>query len=130
CSSFSGVRPIRARRAPSDFSSCAVQRPMPEPPPVTLTVRPGDRPGRERARYCMVRDYLTLRRARSARLEGWATADLFPPFETRRFAALLRVSFLVFEFGGLPALRPLGPLCAQEGRELLRRRADGVGAQV
>ena len=54
CSSFSGVRPIRARRAPSDFSSCAVQRPMPEPPPVTMMVWPANRPGRKTDWYCMV----------------------------------------------------------------------------
>ena len=46
-SSFAWVRPIRARRAPSDFSSLAVQRPSPEPPPVTTMVRPANRPGRK-----------------------------------------------------------------------------------
>jgi hypothetical protein len=32
--------------APSDDSSCAVQRPMPLPPPVTMTTWPANRPGR------------------------------------------------------------------------------------
>jgi hypothetical protein len=35
--------------------------------------------------------HLTLRRARSARLEGRQHHDCIPPFETHRFAALLRV---------------------------------------
>jgi hypothetical protein len=37
------------------------------------------------------RDDLTLRSARRARLEGWATTGLLPPFETHRCAMLLRV---------------------------------------
>jgi hypothetical protein len=37
------------------------------------------------------RQNLTLRRTRSVRLEGLATTRLLPPFETPRFARLLRV---------------------------------------
>ena len=36
-------------RAPSAASSCAVQRPMPEPPPVTTTTWPANRPGGRRS---------------------------------------------------------------------------------
>ena len=45
-SSLSAVRPISATWAPSEASSCAVQRPMPLPPPVTMMVWPANRPGR------------------------------------------------------------------------------------
>src|SRR3546814_4987476 len=38
-SSFSALRPVMTTCAPRLASSCAVQRPMPEPPPVTMTVR-------------------------------------------------------------------------------------------
>ncbi len=34
--SFSGFRPVTMTCAPSAANSCAVQRPMPEPPPVTI----------------------------------------------------------------------------------------------
>jgi hypothetical protein len=37
------------------------------------------------------REDLTLRSARRARLEGWQQHDWFAPFETHRFAVLLRV---------------------------------------
>ncbi|MNT10522.1 hypothetical protein D3C72_1453570 [compost metagenome] len=44
-SSFSGLRPTSTTWAPSEASSCAVQRPMPEPPPVTTMHCPANRPG-------------------------------------------------------------------------------------
>jgi hypothetical protein len=44
-SSLSGLRPTSATSAPSAASSCAVQRPMPLPPPVTIMVWPENRPG-------------------------------------------------------------------------------------
>jgi hypothetical protein len=44
--SFSGLRPTSTTMAPRRASSCAVQRPMPEPPPVTITTRPANRPSR------------------------------------------------------------------------------------
>ena len=40
------VRPTITTAAPSAASSCAVQRPMPEPPPVTTTTWPGTGPAR------------------------------------------------------------------------------------
>ena len=43
--SFSSLRPISTTWAPRLASSCAVQRPMPEPPPVTTTTRPCSKPG-------------------------------------------------------------------------------------
>ena len=46
-SSFSIVRPTSATRAPSDFSSWAVQRPRPEPPPVTMMVLAVEQAGPE-----------------------------------------------------------------------------------
>ena len=49
-SSFSSVRPTIATRAPSDASSCAVQRPMPEPPPVTRATWPANRSARKTER--------------------------------------------------------------------------------
>ena len=52
-SSFACVRPTSAILAPSDLSSCAVQRPMPEPPPVTTMVWPSNRPGRKIEWYGM-----------------------------------------------------------------------------
>jgi len=44
-SSFSILRPTKARSAPRLANSCAVHRPIPEPPPVTTTVWPANRPG-------------------------------------------------------------------------------------
>jgi two-component system LytT family response regulator len=38
--------------------------------------------------------HLTLRSARSARLEGWEPVELLPSFETPRFARLLRMRFV------------------------------------
>jgi hypothetical protein len=40
---FFGLRPTRITLAPSAASSWAVQRPMPLPPPVTMTVWPLNR---------------------------------------------------------------------------------------
>jgi hypothetical protein len=45
-SSFSSLRPTSASAAPRLASSCAMQRPMPLPPPVTMTVWPANRPAR------------------------------------------------------------------------------------
>jgi hypothetical protein len=45
------LRPTIATAAPSDASSCAVQRPIPEPPPVTTTTLPANRPGTKTERY-------------------------------------------------------------------------------
>ena len=45
CCSFSTLRPTSTTCAPSDASSCAVQRPIPEPPPVTTITCPANRPG-------------------------------------------------------------------------------------
>ena len=50
-SSFSCLRPQMATCAPSAAISCAVQRPMPLPPPVTTTVRPLKSPGVKTERY-------------------------------------------------------------------------------
>ena len=44
------LRPTIATRAPSDASSCAVQRPMPEPPPVTSATWPANRSARKTER--------------------------------------------------------------------------------
>jgi hypothetical protein len=44
-SSLRSLRPTIATQAPSATSSCAVQRPMPEPPPVTMITEPAKRPG-------------------------------------------------------------------------------------
>ena len=41
------MRPIKAMRAPSERSSWAVQRPSPEPPPVTMMVLAGEQAGRK-----------------------------------------------------------------------------------
>ena len=43
---FSGVRPLRMTVAPSEASSCATQRPMPLPEPVTQCTWPANRSGR------------------------------------------------------------------------------------
>ena len=43
--SFSAVRPEMTTCAPSLASSCATQRPMPLPPPVTQTTWPANRSG-------------------------------------------------------------------------------------
>ena len=45
--SFSIFLPIKATLAPSEASSCAVQRPRPEPPPVTIGDLPGEQSGAE-----------------------------------------------------------------------------------
>ena len=44
---LSGLRPTSATRAPSAASSCAVQRPMPLPAPVTMPAWPANRPSRK-----------------------------------------------------------------------------------
>ena len=44
-SSLSALRPLMTTSAPSDASSCATARPMPEPPPVTQMRWPANRPG-------------------------------------------------------------------------------------
>ncbi len=44
-SSLSTLRPLTTTSAPSEASSCATARPMPEPPPVTHTRWPENRPG-------------------------------------------------------------------------------------
>ena len=51
--SFSGLRPVITTWAPSAAISCAVQRPMPLPPPVTITVWPSNNPGLKTERYDM-----------------------------------------------------------------------------
>ena len=45
--SFSALRPTRATAASRLASSCAVQRPMPLPPPVTITTCPENGSGRK-----------------------------------------------------------------------------------
>src|SRR5882672_1529398 len=52
-SSFSTLRPQIATRAPSAASSCAVQRPMPLPPPVTMMAWPAKTPARKTDWYGM-----------------------------------------------------------------------------
>ena len=52
-SSLAAVRPTSATWAPSEANSCAVQRPMPLPPPVTTTVWPSNKPGLKTERYDM-----------------------------------------------------------------------------
>jgi len=42
---FSTLRPLITTCAPSEASSCATQRPMPEPPPVTQMRWPANKPG-------------------------------------------------------------------------------------
>jgi hypothetical protein len=49
-SSLASVRPTSTGVAPSAASSCAVQRPMPEPPPVTTITWPASRSGRKAER--------------------------------------------------------------------------------
>ena len=51
--SLSGLRPVIATCAPSAAISCAVQRPMPLPPPVTMMVWPSNSPGLKTERYDM-----------------------------------------------------------------------------
>ncbi len=51
--SLSGLRPVITTWAPSAAISCAVQRPMPLPPPVTMTVWPSNSPGLKTERYDM-----------------------------------------------------------------------------
>ena len=53
-SSLAAVRPTIATAAPSDASSCAVQRPIPEPPPVTTATWPRSRPGAKIDRYGLI----------------------------------------------------------------------------
>ena len=48
-SSFSAVRPLSTTVAPSEASSCATQRPMPLPPPVTQMHLPGEQAGAQHA---------------------------------------------------------------------------------
>ena len=122
CSSFSGVRPISASRAPSDLSSWAVQRPSPEPPPVTMMVWPANRPGRKIG--MVLHGCCCHPGAQAKDLCPWQTA-------MRSFAgARDDRSLLDPDVGGFHDLRPLRHLGAQEGREFFRGRADGVGAQV
>jgi hypothetical protein len=49
-SSFSALRPLITTVAPSEASSCATQRPMPLPPPVTHITWPAKRSGRKTLR--------------------------------------------------------------------------------
>jgi len=48
--SLSALRPTMATVAPSEASSCAVQRPMPLPPPVTMIICPANKSARNTER--------------------------------------------------------------------------------
>src|SRR5260370_6596387 len=61
-------------------------------------------------RIAFLRNHLALRSARSARLEGWATRrPSGPPFETHRYAMLLRVRWYGLAASDSALARPESP---------------------
>src|SRR5260370_38678356 len=61
-------------------------------------------------RIAFLRNHLALRSARGARLEGWATRrSSGPPFETHRYAMLLRVRWYGLAASDSALARPESP---------------------
>src|SRR5437660_874957 len=110
-------------------------RPMPRPAPVTIATLPSTCPAMVSCPFFV----LILRRPRSGRLEGWLqTSAPWPSFETRGFAALLRMRstpHLVRQRDDHPELGPLLVLAQQvallgRGKAALRREAELVRSDV